>query len=469
MLIYLIAATLIVSFAWGMRGDLIGGEEGATLPGAFIGLSLALLFGNMFMFENLYIFVALGMTGIFIGGAETYAETLSFSFWGDGFNPKPESLSKGLIGVAVKGMAWFGICAATIGIGFTSVTIGSYKPYEFVILILVMLAVRFIGAKIINKPAENENHVLNKIYFSKTRSEEWAGMLLMLITMFVFALIHKDYFACKLICFGSVGGAVGWIIAQFFHSASKSKFKNGKYLFGKMNENKFVDAWKNMEFTLGALGSLSIALGFVLQKDTVNEYILSASYNKSEGSAVVGIIYAVLICLYALSNLFKYRSEKILKVCEVINRPVLCYIPMVLIFMGYYQVAKILALVVLPFFALEELCFVQLKEHCKKKAPVLSVIVFAVFAGLMALSFTEFPNNLSAQIKPYSAYILYFIVVSVIYVICALWASIAKYEFNTGKKFCFNDCRTLVSINSYYIFCIIVGTILFVSGNKLFL
>lgn len=466
--VYLITATLIVSFAWGMRGDLIGGEEGATLPGAFVGLSFSMLFGEIFGFYNIYFMVALGMVGMFIGGAETYAETLGLCFWGDGFKPKPEALGRGLAGVAIKGAAWFGICAATLGIGVIGVTTYTYENYEFVILIVAMMLARLIGDLIFNRPIDAKNGKFPKIYFSKTRPEEWGGMILMLVTMFVFALLHKDYFTCILTGCGVLGGSVGWIIAQFFHSITKSRLKNGKYILGKLSEKNAVDAWKIMEFTLGAFGSLSIAIGFAIQRNTLSKIFMayySSSVVKVRQDVVPVYIYAGIICLYALANLFKYKSKKRLQIAELIGRPILCYLPMVLLFMGYLQVARILALVVLPWYALEEMCFVQLKNNCKKNVKALTVVLYAVFSLLMFTALTDYPMNAlqSFDVKLRTIYLLYFVTVSILYVVCALVSNIAKVEYNNGRKFKAKDAPTLITVYSFYIFCIIVGAVLMIA------
>ncbi len=40
MILCVFLTTLAASYGWGMRGSLIGGEKGAMLPGALIGLIL---------------------------------------------------------------------------------------------------------------------------------------------------------------------------------------------------------------------------------------------------------------------------------------------------------------------------------------------------------------------------------------------------------------------------------------------
>ena len=95
----IITATLLilaiipaVSYAWGMRGTTIGGEKGAMLPGAMIGLLIAFFSKILIAQEHFYIFAGLGAVSMYLGGSMTYGETLGLSM-----NQKPaENMKKGL-------------------------------------------------------------------------------------------------------------------------------------------------------------------------------------------------------------------------------------------------------------------------------------------------------------------------------------------------------------------------------------
>ena len=87
-----------VSYAWGMRGTTIGGEKGAMLPGAMIGLLIAFFSKILIAQEHFYIFAALGAVSMYLGGSMTYGETLGLSM-----NQKPaENMKKGLIALFIK-------------------------------------------------------------------------------------------------------------------------------------------------------------------------------------------------------------------------------------------------------------------------------------------------------------------------------------------------------------------------------
>ncbi len=70
-----VLTTLAASYAWGMRGAVIGGEKGAMLPGVFIGTILAWFSGGAIR-EDFWIIAAAGLMGMTFGGIETYGETI---------------------------------------------------------------------------------------------------------------------------------------------------------------------------------------------------------------------------------------------------------------------------------------------------------------------------------------------------------------------------------------------------------
>ncbi len=70
-------AGFAVSYGWGMRGYIIGGEKGAMLPGALLGFSIAFFCGKGS--AELYpFFCAAGALSMFYGGTEPYAQTMSY-------------------------------------------------------------------------------------------------------------------------------------------------------------------------------------------------------------------------------------------------------------------------------------------------------------------------------------------------------------------------------------------------------
>ena len=68
-LICVLFTTFAASYAWGMRGAVIGGEKGAILPGAFIGLILAWFAGGEIR-NCFWIPAAAAAMGMSYGGIE---------------------------------------------------------------------------------------------------------------------------------------------------------------------------------------------------------------------------------------------------------------------------------------------------------------------------------------------------------------------------------------------------------------
>ena len=72
-IIFFIAFSAIaVSYGWGMRGTIIGGEKGAMLPGAFMGLLMAVFSGSEVLASSPWILAGVGAVGMYCGGCMTY-------------------------------------------------------------------------------------------------------------------------------------------------------------------------------------------------------------------------------------------------------------------------------------------------------------------------------------------------------------------------------------------------------------
>ena len=127
-LICILLTTFASCYAWGMRGTVIGGEKGAMLPGAFIGLILAWFSGGAIR-ESFFIPAAAGLMGMTFGGIETYGETIGLVLHRDSPDYRPV---KGYSGLALKGALWFSICGGFIGMSMASMSYSFYKTRDFV-------------------------------------------------------------------------------------------------------------------------------------------------------------------------------------------------------------------------------------------------------------------------------------------------------------------------------------------------
>ncbi|MCL2512830.1 MAG: hypothetical protein FWF08_02920 [Oscillospiraceae bacterium] len=262
------------SYGWAVRGTTLGKERGAMLPGAMLGLLLAWFSGSALLRERFWLFAAAGALGMFVGGCETYAQTMEFVKDGKK-SPKP---LKGNLGLALKGALWFGIAGAVLGISFSSAA-GFYKISEIILLFALMPILRGFGIRIANRPFDPENGVFPRIYISRNRPEEWGGMVMMLLELIVFMAAKGDRFALYLCVFGMLGGSVGWVMGiNMMHKSlypmnSKNSSKGGKYIFGSMQTKGMIDNWKIMENTLGAVGFIGIGAGFALAFPELQKHI----------------------------------------------------------------------------------------------------------------------------------------------------------------------------------------------------
>lgn len=254
--------TLVVgtSYAWGMRGTTIGGEKGAMLPGAMIGLVIAVFSKILIAQEHFYIFAALGAVAMYLGGSMTYGETLGLSM-----NTKPaENMKKSLIALFIKGFLWFGLFGAVFTTGINAVCY-TYSVLELVLIFILTPAAAVGGYFLFNKPLNIKEKKFPKIYFSKTRQESWGALLGAFLVLIIFAIIKLNVITLVFSFSCAVFGGAGWIIGQLLQIYSIHNAENSKSRFcRRLSSKNGVDSWKIMECVLGAFGGLGAAVGFLL-------------------------------------------------------------------------------------------------------------------------------------------------------------------------------------------------------------
>ena len=113
---FLAISMITMCFAWGIRGSAIGGEKGAMLPGAFMGILCVWYTGSELLMDNVYLFAAACALGYFYGGMEPYGSTMGLVLDHDSprYNP-----SLGYLALAFKGSIWSGLGSAFLGISFS--------------------------------------------------------------------------------------------------------------------------------------------------------------------------------------------------------------------------------------------------------------------------------------------------------------------------------------------------------------
>lgn len=375
---FIITISIALSYGWGMRGSLIGADKGAVLPGALLGMFLALMSGEEVLRENFVFLAAAGAVGMAYGGTETYGQTLGFIV----HRGEPDYAPlKGYAGVFIKGALWQGICGAVLGVMLSAAGGVYYKPVELVIMLAAVPFLQALGVQIFNMPYDKEKGEFPKIYFSLDRREEWGGNVIALAAFLFFILAHKDYYAFFFSLVGIIGGGAGFSIGMAIYDLMNHPLKNGKYLFGSFNDK--LSGWKTMELTFGAVAGLAFAVYFAATKNTMLRERLDMIASNGgvwnplgKGADALArawvILMAVLLVLYLFED--KIGEHRL----DLYSRPLLYILPMAGILLGGRLTAELTAFSFLVFLAAEKTVIDRGDKFSKKQRIALGV-VYALF------------------------------------------------------------------------------------------
>lgn len=342
-ILMLLFAMLGTSYTWGMRGTILGGEKGAMLPGAFLGFTLAYFSQSEFLASNAWMLAGVGAAAMSLGGNMTYGETLHLSM-----ATPPPNVKKGLAGVFVKGIAWFGIFGGFVSF-FISAISGFYSVEEIIRFFILLPFFAILFFFVFNKPYNKEKSIFPKVYFSITRRETWGGLLGIMIHIIVFSAIHKDYSALVMTLGSSLSGGVGWVIGQLLQMYTKNPTKKGKLLFVKANDKNLLDAWKIMECVLGSVGGIGCTLTFFLSRNlfadkfTQLDTSSTVSFISDKTAYILFCVYAAIILIDSMQHFVKPSNTKLYKIydmmCEESIIAIYGIIPITMCCFGVYQVA----------------------------------------------------------------------------------------------------------------------------------
>ncbi len=311
-ILLIVAIIPAASYGWGMRGTTIGGEKGAMLPGAIIGLVIAMFSDILIVREHFYIFSALGAVSMYFGGSMTYGETLGLSM-----NSKPaENMKKGLIALFVKGFLWFGCFGAIFTTGINAVCY-IYSLKELLIIFGVTPLSAVCLYFIFNKPLKPAENKFPKIYFSKTRQESWGALLGVILPLFIFAIVKANTLTIVFTISCALFGGIGWVVGQLLQIYSIHYADNSTHYFGHLlGKSNNCDSWKIMECVLGAFGGLGAAIGFILSYNTFKSTVFSLEINggllpfNESLSKIAFIIWLMLLALDLIHYFIKEPDTK---------------------------------------------------------------------------------------------------------------------------------------------------------------
>lgn len=370
-------AGFAVSYGWGVRGFVIGGEKGALLPGALLGIAVAFFAAGENGKELYLFFASAGALSMFYGGTETYAQTMSYLLSRDVKGPYYGQLKKGVAGIFLKGALWFSVPGFVLAMLPGALT-GIYSIWESIVMFASFPIVSLIGTRIFNTPYDRANKKFPKLYFSLDRREEWGSNVMIIVVLTCFAVINGDFFALGAGVTGFIAGGFGFVIGLVFYDIER---RYGRKIFGKLSEKGYIDGWKIMEHTFGAFSGGALMLYFA-----VFSKHLSSLCDKIDLSALIlgndeYIFAAVCLALLLLCALQypvcavikkKTGKEPDIHIFEMTERPMWSALPLIFIFLGSPSAAAFGAFGTLAY-ALCEKCSIEWYEKSACKTPIRTV------------------------------------------------------------------------------------------------
>lgn len=393
-------AGFAVSYGWGIRGFVIGGEKGALLPGALLGIAVAFFSLGERGQELWPFFAAAGALSMFYGGTETYAQTMSFLLSRDKEGPYFGQLKKGVIGIFLKGALWFSIPGFVLAMLPGALT-GLYSPSEIIIMFILFPVVSFIGTRIFNMPYCKEKKIFPKLYFSLDRREEWGSNVMIILVLLIFAFINGDLFAVGAGITGFITGGLGFLIGLVFYDIER---RQGKKIFGKLSSKGYIDGWKIMEHTFGAFAGGGVMLYFALSSshftalcEKIDLSALTLGNDTYICAAVCLVLLIITAMQYPLTALIKKKTgtEPDIHIFEMIERPLWSAVPLIFIFLGSPSAAAFGTFATLSW-ALTEKCSVEWYEKSEYKTAIRTIfrimwpsLLIFFFINIKSISLTS--------------------------------------------------------------------------------
>ncbi len=357
---FIVFSTVAVSYGWGMRGTIIGGEKGAMLPGAFMGLLIAVFSGSEILASSPWILAGAGAVGMYCGGNMTYGETLHLSM----HEKNSPTLKKGLIALFVKGGIWFGIFGGFLSMVITAIA-GYYELWQIILFFCLLPLFAFAFYFIFNNPHNPAENIFPKIYFSIKRKESWGGLFGILAEIIIFSVIFKDWSCLAMTAGAFIWGAVGWVIAQIMQIRARHPGKNGKRLFEKLYRKNALEAWKLMECVLGAIGGMGCAVTFILSKPLFAEKLSAIDENgfhsyisDSKITYILFIAYLVILAIDCIQYFIIPKKtdiyKKYMRICNQTEFAVYSIIPYIFMMLGSLRVSIVVSVPVVLLVLVQE-------------------------------------------------------------------------------------------------------------------
>jgi len=295
---------------WGIRGA-FGHSRGAAMPGAMLGLSIAVFSTRVDWWRRAAILGFLGAIGWGFAGTASYGLLIGYSQGGSWTNSM-----YGYTGLFIVGALYGGIGGALLSMGLTAPrSVLDRYLWPMILLYCVWMLSDLLGwkawslelfAKSPERPTETSwlydtlwldaaialtlfsflwalvprwraatgwISLLSLAWFAgmfllvgvtgfrinPSRGDAWAGCAGMLIAWLLFYWTRSNRAAVLLTCYGCLSGGAGFVVGEFIQALGKAKWGP----IGSFPVLQEFGYWTIMEQTLGAMMGLGISLAII--------------------------------------------------------------------------------------------------------------------------------------------------------------------------------------------------------------
>lgn len=220
---------IAMALGWGIRGEL-GGPNGAAVPGAFLGLAIAIASGRPSWVRAAPIFGMAGALGFALGGSMSYGLLIGYT--------KGISVQNVAYGYAVIGLVgglWGAFGAGCLGFAASPVR---YPVWQIIALVFVS----WLGGQALHWLLVDTIG----LRANPGRGDAWPQSLAAVLGILVLCQIRRDPFPARLVFWGFAAGSAGFMIGESFQ------------IFGSFAGPEY-DWWKIMEQGFGFIMGAGIA------------------------------------------------------------------------------------------------------------------------------------------------------------------------------------------------------------------
>ncbi len=267
---------IAITLGWGMRGE-IGGSAGAALPGAMLGLGIALVSGRPGWVRAAPVFGMAAALGIAPGGQMSYGLLVGYTTGIDVPN-----VAYGYAMIGLVGGLWGALGAGCIALVASRVKYKAWQVLAFVVgAVVAGRLLHFLLVDLLNLRA------------NPPRGDSWPEMIGAILALMILAAIRRDPLPSRLVFWGFAVGSVGFMVGDSLQTMP-SFISPDTYNWWKLMEQSFG-------FILGA------GIAWAVNRETHGDLDLPpASYPLTVFGVIVTIWWVPML---VFNDMLERRSE----------------------------------------------------------------------------------------------------------------------------------------------------------------